>query len=50
MVNTTSGVKTICASLLCAVFDLVAKAPALNMKQFLYPGIYVFWTFHDISS
>ena len=34
VVNTTSGVKTIRASLLFAVFDLVAKAPALNMKQF----------------
>ena len=49
VVNTTSGVKTIRASLLCAVFDLVAKAPALNMKQFngyygcsacLHPGMY----------
>ena len=49
MVNTPFGVKTIRAVLLCAVFDHVAKAPALNMKQFngyngcptcLHPGLY----------
>ena len=34
VVRTASGSRTISASLLCAVFDLVAKAPALNMKQF----------------
>ena len=34
VVKTASGVKIIRASLLCAVFDLVAKTPALNMKQF----------------
>ena len=49
MVNTPFGVKMIRTVLLCAVFHLVAKAPALNMKQFngyngcptcLHPGLY----------
>ena len=58
MVNTPFGVKMIRAVLLCAVFDLVAKAPALNMKQFNgYNGCptcmpspwFVLWTLHDVS-
>ena len=49
VVNTASGAKTIRARLLCGLFDLVAKAPALNMKQFnsyngcstcLHPGVH----------
>lgn len=31
-----SGIKTIWAKLLNGVFDLAAKAPVINMKQFMW--------------